>query len=90
MASSDAQVIELKHARNHEEPKYIALEDLNFAWLEEEILLVMRMWDEGRAIWDIADALKRPQEEVIVLLIDMSMKGGIKERIGGVYGDRAS
>jgi hypothetical protein len=69
---------------------YIALEDLNFDWLEEEILLVMRMWNEGRAIWDIADALKRPQEEVIVLLIDMSMKGGIRKRTGGVFGDRAS
>ena len=85
-----AALVELRHSRNHEEPKYIALEDLNFAWLEEEILLVMRMWNEGRAIWDIADALKRPQEEVLILLIDMSMKGGIKERIGGVYGDRAS
>lgn len=84
-----AALVELRHARNHEEPKYIALEDLNFAWLEEEILLVMRMWNEGRAIWDIADALKRPQEEVMVLLIDLGMKGGIKERIGGVYGDRA-
>jgi len=48
------------------------------------------MWNEGRAIWDIADALKRPQEEVLILLIDMSMKGGIKKRIGGVFGDRAS
>ena len=84
-----AQLVDLKHNRNYEEPKYIALENLNFAWLEEEILLVMRMWNEGRAIWDIADALKRPQEEVLILLIDMSMKGGIKERIGGVYGDRA-
>jgi predicted metal-dependent hydrolase len=88
--SNHAQLVELKHSRNHKEPKYIALEDLNFAWLEEEILLVMRMWNEGRAIWDIADALKRPQEEVLILLIDMSMKGGIKERTGGVFGDRAS
>ena len=88
--SIHAQLVELKHSRNHKEPKYIALEDLNFAWLEEEILLVMRMWNEGRAIWDIADALKRAQEEVIVLLIDMSMKGGIRKRTGGVFGDRVS
>ena len=85
-----AQLVELKHNRNYEEPKYIALEDLNFAWLEEEIVTVIQMWNEGRPSWDIADALKRPQEEVLVLLIDMSMKGGIKERIGGVFGDRAS
>lgn len=85
-----AQLVDLKHNRNYEEPKYIALENLNFAWLEEEILLVMRMWNEGRAIWDIADALKRPQEEVLILLIDMSMKGGIRKRTGGVFGDRAS
>jgi hypothetical protein len=90
MAIPDAQVIELKHSRNHEEPKYIALEDLNFAWLEEEIVTVIQMWSEGRPIWDIADALKRPQEEVVVLLIDMSMKGGIRKRTGGVFGDRAS
>jgi len=85
-----AQLVELKHNRNYEEPKYIALEDLNFAWLEEEILLVMRMWNEGRPIWDIADALKRPQEEVLILLVDMSMKGVIRKRTGGVFGDRAS
>ena len=85
-----AQLVELKHNRNYEEPKYIALEDLNFAWLEEEIVTVIQMWNEGRPIWDIADALKRPQEEVLVLLIDMSMKGGIRKRTGGVYGDRAS
>ena len=85
-----SQIIELKHSRNPEERKYIALLELNFAWLEEEILLVMRMWNEGRAIWDIADALKRPQEEVLILLIDMSMKGGIRKRTGGVFGDRAS
>lgn len=85
-----AQLVELKHIRNYKEPKYIALEDLNFAWLEEEIQLVMRMWNEGRAIWDIADALKRPQEEVLILLIDMSMKGGIRKRTGGVFGNRAS
>jgi len=42
MASLNAQVIELKHARNHEEPKYIALENLNFAWLEEEIVMVIQ------------------------------------------------
>jgi len=85
-----AQLVELKHNRNYEEQKYIALEDLNFAWLEEEIVTVIQMWSEGRPIWDIADALKRPQEEVLILLVDLSMKGGIKERIGGVYGDRAS
>jgi hypothetical protein len=85
-----AQRVELKHNRSYEEPKYIALEDLNFAWLEEEIVTVIQMWSEGRPIWDIADALKRPQEEVLILLIDMSMKGGIKERIGGVFGNRAS
>ena len=83
-------VVELKHNRNYEEPKYIALEDLNFAWLEEEIVTVIQMWSEGRPIWDIADALKRPQEEVLILLIDLGMKGGIKERIGGVFGNRAS
>ena len=85
-----AQLVELKHNRNYEEPKYIALEDLNFAWLEEEIVTVIQMWREGRPIWDIADALKRPQEEVIVLLIDLGMKGGIRKRTGGVFGDRAS
>ena len=83
-----SQIIEFKHSRNPEERKYIALLELNFAWLEEEIALVKRMWNEGRPIWDIADVLKRPQEEVFILLIDMSMKGEIKERTGGVYGDR--
>ncbi len=47
--SIHAQLVELKHSRNHKEPKYIALEDLNFAWLEEEILLVIRMKKPGVA-----------------------------------------
>jgi len=81
-----AQLVDLKHNRNYEEPKYIALEDLNFAWLEEEIALVKRMWRAGKPIWDIADALGRPQEEVMVLLIDLAMKNHIKKRAGGIFG----
>lgn len=81
-----SQIIELKHSRNPEERKYIALLELNFTWLEEEIALVKRMWRAGKPIWDIADALGRPQEEVMVLLIDLAMKNHIKKRAGGIFG----
>lgn len=69
------------------ETKYIALDDLNFAWIEEEILAVLAAWEAGRPLWEIADQVRRPQEEVMVLLMDLSRKGAVRKRRRGVFGE---
>ena len=84
MANPLAQATELRHLSP--EPKYIALEDLNFAFLEAEILLVIADWKAKVPIWDTAATLKRPQEERFLLQLDLSLKGAIRLRRGGVYG----
>ena len=82
MASPNAQVIELKHARNHEEPKYIAGEDWNFAWLDCEKATVIQMWRRGKTLVDMADAVQRLPIEVLILLADLLERGAIQPRKG--------
>jgi hypothetical protein len=65
---------------------YIALEDLDFSWYESEIDRVIEMWQRGAHIEIIANTLKRTQEEVLILLLDLAMRDKIKLRYGSVWG----
>ena len=67
---------------------YIALDDLNFAWLEDEVATVITMYSAGCPVWEIAEKLGRPQEEVALLIMDLSRKKAIEPRRHGVYGRR--
>ncbi|MFZ5688650.1 MAG: hypothetical protein ACOY9Y_10845 [Bacillota bacterium] len=68
------------------EPLYIALADLDFTWYADEVTQVIRWWEDGIALGDMADRLRRDPDEVAILLIDLARAGKIKERDGGVYG----
>ncbi|WP_342045944.1 helix-turn-helix domain containing protein [Bacillus sp. OTU530] len=65
---------------------YIALEDLNFLWDEDDVLKFREMWEEGLSLPAIAKQLKRKQNEVVVLVLDQAEEGKIKPRRGGLWG----
>lgn len=68
------------------EPLYTALADLDFTWYADEVTQVIRWWEDGIALGDMADRLGRNPDEVAILLIDLARSDKIKEREGGVYG----
>jgi len=65
---------------------YIALENLNFLWDEDEIIKFREMWEEGLSLPDIAEAFKRPQKEIAIIIIDQAEEGKIQPRKGGLWG----
>jgi hypothetical protein len=67
---------------------YMALEndDLNFFWDRWEVELFDKLWKRKTNIMDIADALKRDPDEVMILAIDRARKGFIGKRKGGIVG----
>jgi len=66
----------------------IVLDDLDFAWRQEDIDRVKRLWKYGLHIEEIAEYVKRKSDEVTLLLMHLSRSGKIKKRVGGVFGDR--
>lgn len=66
---------------------YIACEDIDFIWREQDVDEVERMWREGYDIRAIAKVLRRHVDEVTVLIIDRARRGTIKRRPMGVFGD---
>ena len=86
MIRTSNPTVERRHCGRGE--KYIALDDLNFAWLEDEVATVITMYNAGSPVWEIAEKLGRPQEEVALLLMDLSRKKAIEPRAGGVYGNK--
>ena len=46
----------------------------------------MDFWDEGKHIADIAEYMKRDQDEVAVLIMHLARRGKIEKRKTGVLG----
>lgn len=83
----DMTYVERLHARaKDKEAIYIACEDLNFAWIKAEIATVKMAWNAGKPIWEIASLVRRPEEEVAILIIDLNGKRELGPRPGGVFG----
>ncbi|QNG60367.1 hypothetical protein H4O14_02235 [Bacillus sp. PAMC26568] len=65
---------------------YIACEELNFTWSDEQVRNFDEHWKRGKAcglapykiILEIANEFNRNPEEVAILALDRGMKGGIK------------
>ena len=58
--------------------------DLKF--YPEEVDVFKSMWENGIHLEDIANKLGRDIEEAFILALDLTVKGSIPERSGGVYG----
>jgi hypothetical protein len=67
---------------------YIALEDADFEWSLKEVWEFERMWNEGKSLIEIAEHFGRTHEEVAVLIMDRALKGKIKPRSCGIWGER--
>lgn len=68
---------------------YLACEELNFVWDKTEIRDFRVMWDEGKSIRQMAEALERDPDEVLILAIDQSKRELIQPRDGGLLGRMA-
>jgi len=64
----------------------IALDDLDLSFTKEETEAVLDFWGEGKHIADIAEYMKRDQDEVAVLIMHLARKGKIEYRKRGVLG----
>jgi hypothetical protein len=63
---------------------YIALEELDFTWGEDQVLEVIEMWNDDVPLIYIADHFDRKDEEVGVLIMDLALKDKIKARERGI------
>ena len=66
-------------------PLYVALDHLDLTFYEIEINKVMQWWRDGKTVDEMAAELQRPEAEVAVLLIDLSDRGKLKRRGGGLF-----
>lgn len=66
---------------------YIACEEMNFMWTNEEVKAMTEMWDAGISVVDMANYFKRTPEETLLLIIDRNKKGRLKTRKRGIFGD---
>jgi hypothetical protein len=65
---------------------YIALEEENFIWEDEEIEEFDRLWKNGADIWFLCKHFNRTQTQVAILIMDRHLKGAIKKRKYGLKG----
>ena len=66
-------------------PLYVALDHLDLTFYEIEITKGVKWWHERKRVDEMAAELGRPEAEVAVLLIDLSDRGKIKRRGGGLF-----
>ncbi|WP_156060324.1 hypothetical protein [Bacillus altitudinis] len=62
----------------------IILEYVNFEWTIVGLKRFLDYWYEGRSLSEMARLFRRPEEEVLILMIDFSKRLKIKERPNGV------
>ncbi|WP_226570307.1 hypothetical protein [Bacillus stratosphericus] len=62
----------------------IILDHVNFEWTIVGLKHFLDYWYEGRSLNEMAELFNRPAEEVLLLMIDFSKRGKIKERPNGV------
>jgi len=65
---------------------YIACEDMDFIWREQDVEKVERLWREGYDIRFIAKAVRRDIDEVVLLIVDRARQGLLRPRPTGVFG----
>jgi hypothetical protein len=66
---------------------YIACQEFDFSFIPSEVEKVKMLWRYGLSVYNIGVQLKRPAEEIMILLIDLSSQGKIQRRQGGALGN---
>jgi len=83
-----AAVIERDYMGEQRRAIYIALEELDFIWDQEDVKAFETMWDLGWDCGRIAAELGRDPDEVAILVIDRARAGKIERRPGGWFGTK--
>ncbi|MED0677480.1 helix-turn-helix domain-containing protein [Aneurinibacillus thermoaerophilus] len=78
--------IERRHLTEQRRNIYIACEDLNFFWDEDQVSEVIAMWNMGLPVEYIASNFGREVDETAILIFDLARKGKIKLCRGGIWG----
>lgn len=63
---------------------YVALLEMDFTWEKRDVKKFVRMWKKGKPLKEIAKHFKRDPDEAAILLMDLSRKGKIQPRKGGL------
>lgn len=81
-----AAKLEYNHMRHKRRNIYIALEEYDFTWDEDDIQEFIKLWNKGGDIRMIAEYFNRPSIEVGLLILDLGERGKIKPRKRGLFG----
>jgi hypothetical protein len=68
---------------------YIALEEYDFVWDEDDVEEFITLWNKGADIRLIAKYFNRPTIECALLILDLGECGKIKPRLNGVFGGKS-
>jgi hypothetical protein len=78
--------LEKSYMNNKRNLIYIACEHFDFVWNEHDLIRFKNEWDNGASIFELCETFNRPENELALLILDLSSKGFIEQRIGGVFG----
>lgn len=79
------------HGNNRTVPEHPILLDLDLSFTDAQEAKFIKLWNQGRPIWDIAYELGRGgkygQAETECLRMHLELKGMVKPRRGGLLGE---
>jgi hypothetical protein len=61
---------------------YIAGQDWDFGWTPAELEIVRELREKRAKVWDVAQAVDRPDYEVAVLIMDLEERGVMECQTG--------
>ncbi|UIJ66760.1 helix-turn-helix domain-containing protein [Bacillus cereus] len=75
---------ERKYMKHERRNLYIALEELDMFWDEDDVLRVKNAWKNNESVFAIGEKLQRDPDEVTLLIMDLARKGAIGKRTLGL------
>ncbi|HEF1857340.1 MULTISPECIES: helix-turn-helix domain-containing protein [Bacillus cereus group] len=73
-----------KYMKNERRNLYIALEELDMLWDEDEVAQVKEAWNNNESVFAIGEKMQRDPDEVALLIMDLARKGAIGKRALGL------
>ncbi|MDA2637952.1 helix-turn-helix domain-containing protein [Bacillus cereus] len=73
-----------KYMKNERRNLYIALEELDMLWDEDEVAQVKEAWNNNESVFAIGEKMQRDPDEVALLIMDLARKGVIGKRALGL------
>ncbi|AOM08850.1 MULTISPECIES: hypothetical protein [Bacillus] len=73
-----------KYRKSERRKLYIALEELDMFWDEDDVWRVQEAWNNNESVFAIGQRIERDPDEVALLLMDLAKKGRIEKRVIGL------